>query len=456
MRSHEILKSLLRVGFGSQLRRNTLAGSASAIVGASISALSYPVYLHFLGYEQYGLWLSVGVVLSFAQFGNLGLAPAVASTVAIEFAQRDFDGMKATVSTALIALSAAGVVCVVAVLSAGRFVIGTMHLSTPLTSEARDLLPLVALVSLYAIQIDTVNAVLVGIGRLDLSVGTQVASRALALIVSAILLSRGFGVISIPIGILSGYVFLHFTALALARHLTGHSCLSVHSLSFRKLRKLVRFGSGLLLCMIISFLLGPLNEFTLTRYSGPGSVPIYDLAFSVCMQLRGILESGFRSLTPEVSRLGASELPDIADRLRGVSRRAMTLIAAVGLPVYTLLFVLAEPCLRIWLQGRFQPALVPTLRVLLAASFVSLCGVPGYYMLIGRFKVKHIVTSWVLQSGTNLGVLAALAALTGTMSAFMTATAAAAGIAAGGTYLLVRGRMEISSMRIVPALCVAP
>jgi O-antigen/teichoic acid export membrane protein len=445
MRSRDILKSLLRAGLGSQLRRNTLAGGASAIVGASISAVSYPVYLHFLGYEQYGLWLSVGIVLSFVQFGNLGLAPAVASIVAAEFARRDFQGIKATVSTAIFALSGMGVVCVVTVLSAGRFVIGAMHLSPPLASEARSLLPLVAMVSLYAIQIDTVNAVLVGIGRMDLSVGTFVASRALALVVSATLLSRGFGVISIPIGTLSGYVFLHFTVLTLARRLTGHSCLSVHSLSYRKLRKLVKFGSGLLLCMMLGFLLGPLNEFTLTRYSGPGSVPVYDIAFSVCMQLRSILESGLRSLMPEVSRLGASGLPDIADRLRGVNRRAMTLIAAVGLPLYLLLFVLAEPCLRIWLQGRFQPALVPTLRVLLGASFVSLCGVPGCYMLIGLFKVKHVVASWVLQSAANVGALAALAAFTGKMSALMTAIAAAIGITTGGLYLLVRIRIEIKS-----------
>ncbi len=452
MSGRGILDSLLRAGLGSQLRRNTLAGGASAIVGGLISAISYSVYLHFLGYEQYGLWLSVGIVLTFAQFGNLGLAPAVASTVAAEFARHDFSGIKTTVSTAFLALSAMGVVCVITVLSAGRFVIGAMHLSPTMASQAKNLLPLAAILSLYAIQIDTVNAVLVGIGRLDLSVSTQVVSRTLALIVSTMLLSRGFGVISIPIGILSGYAFLHFTTITLVHRLTGHSCLSVHSLSYRKLKRLVNFGSGLLLCMIVSFLLGPLNEFTLTRYSGPASVPIYDLAFSLSMQLRGFLESGFRALMPEVSRLGASESPDIASRLRAVNHRAMTLIATVGLPIYALLFVAAEPFLRIWLQGRFQLALVPSLRVLLAASFVSLCGVPGYYTLIGLSKVKHVIASCVLQSATNVGMLATLTTLTGKMSAFMTAISAAVGITTGGLYLLVRVRMEIDSRRSCHAL----
>src|ERR1039458_8200749 len=92
------IRRLLVAGTSSQLRRNTLAGAASAVAGALIAAISYPVYLHFLGYEQYGLWLAVAIVLTVAQFGNIGLAPAVATRVASDFARRDFAGVRATVS----------------------------------------------------------------------------------------------------------------------------------------------------------------------------------------------------------------------------------------------------------------------------------------------------------------------------------------------------------------------
>lgn len=430
------MRRLLRAGFASQLRRNTLAGGISAIVGAAIAAISYPIYLHYLGYEQYGLWLSVGIVLSFAQFGNLGLAPAVARSVAGYLVLEEFDSIKATVSSALVALSAVGVLGVFAVLFGGKYVIGAMHLSAPLTAQARSLLPFVAVLSLYAIQIDTVNAVLVGLGRLDLSVASQVASRLLALTASTVMLAAGFGVVSLPIAFLIGYVFLHFTSLALARRVTGHNCLSVRAFNYPELRKLATFGSGMLSCTIMSFLLGPLNKFTLTRFSGPGSVPVYDLAFTMSLQLRGFLEAGFRSLMPEVSCIAALNPPDIAKRLISLNRRSMKLIAIAGLPVYLLLFVWTEPILRIWLQARFQPMIVSTLRVLLVASFLNLCAVPAYYMLIGLGKVRHVVICWVMQCGFNVAILAAYVMFTGSVTPTGTAIATAAGIVAGVIYVL--------------------
>ena len=44
--------------------------------------IAYPVYLGFLGYEKYGLWLTLATVLSFSQLGKLGINHAVIKVVA--------------------------------------------------------------------------------------------------------------------------------------------------------------------------------------------------------------------------------------------------------------------------------------------------------------------------------------------------------------------------------------
>ena len=422
--------------YSSQLRRNTLAGAASAVAGALIGVISYPVYLHFLGYEQYGLWLAVAIVLSFTQFGNLGLAPAVAKTVAEDLARRDFASIRVTVSTALLTLSAIGLLAVSAVLVFGGFVISAMRLRPALADQAHGLLPFVALLSLYAVQIETLNAVLVGLGRLDLSVGTQVLSRALSLAVSASLLAAGAGVMSLPIAGLAGYAFLHLATLTLARRITGHGCLAWRDFDFPRLRKLTAFGGGLVACSLMNLFLGPLNKFTLTRYAGLGSVPIYELAWNLSMQLRSVLESGFRSLMPEVSRLAALGPLESPGRMAAVNRRALKLIFAAGLPAFALVFLLAEPGLRFWLGARFRPEIVPALRALLAGCFLSLLGVPGYYTLIGLGRIRQIIVSQVAQAGTNAGLISAIVVMSGKASALLTTTAAAAGVAAGGLYCL--------------------
>ena len=430
------IRRVLVAGTSSQLRRNTLAGAASAVAGAFIAAISYPVYLHFLGYEQYGLWLAVAIVLSFAQFGNLGLAPAVATKVAEDFARRDFAGIRTTVSTALLTLTAAGLLAVAAVLLFGGYIVSAMRLSPALADQAHGLLPFVALLSLYVVQIETLNAVLIGLGRLDLSVGTQILSRVLSLAASASLLATGVGVMSLPIANLAGYAFLHVASLTLARHITGHGCLALRGFDFARLRKLATFGSGIVACSVMSLLLGPLNKFALTRYAGPGSVPVYELAWSLSMQLRSVLESGFRSLMPEVSRLAALGSSESPGRIASVNRRAIKLIFAVALPAFALVFVVAAPGLRFWLGARFRPEIVPAVRVLLVGCFLSLLGVPGYYTLLGLSRIKQVIASHVVQAGTNVALISTMGLLAGKVSTGLTATAAAAGIAVGGLYCL--------------------
>jgi O-antigen/teichoic acid export membrane protein len=426
---------MLRAGAVSQLRRNTLAGALGAVAGALISAISYPVYLHFLGYEQYGLWLGVSVVLSFAAFGQLGLAPAVATNVAQEYARGDLAGVRKTVSTALIALAATGAIALAGILLGGGGIVSVLHLKPQLAVQARMLLPFLAVLSLYVVQIDTLNSVLTGLGRLDLAVGTQQAGRFLSLVLAASLLGSGVGIVSLPIASLAGYVFVHATSLLLARRITGESCFAVSAFSFVHLRSLVTFGGGVLASSLINFLLGPLNKFALTRYVGPSSVPVYDMAFTMTMQIRGVLESGFRSLMPEASRLKTLGSEEAHRRMGAVYGRAMKVVLGSGFALFGGAMIVAHTGLRLWLGARFRPELVSALRVMLPGGFANLLGVPGYYMLLGVRSVRHVVATNTVQCAVNAAALGYFCHA-GVLTAFLAASAASAGLAAGGAYLL--------------------
>jgi O-antigen/teichoic acid export membrane protein len=421
------------------LRRNTLAGGAGAIAGIAVSAISYPVYLHFLGYEQYGLWLAVSVVISFAAFGHLGLAPAVATTVAAEYAKGDLAGVRKTVSTSLIALSAIGLTAVACILLCGHWFIAALHLRPTLAAQARMLLPFVAMLSLYVVQIDTINAVLVGLGRLDLSVATLQGGRVFSFVLAVALLLAGRGVMSLPIAYLAGNVFVHITSLVLARKITEQGCFRLSAFNFAHLRSLMAYGSGVVAASLINFLLSPLSKFALTRYVGTSAVPVYDMAFTMTMQLRGVLDSGFSSLMPEVSRLKALVSDEARLRIRSTYGQAMKLILGIGLPLFGGAIILAHVALQFWLGSRFRPDLVPALRVLLLGGFVSLVGVPGYHIILGVRKVKLNFAGFVLQSGVNAVALGFLCYF-GLLSGISAACAASASIAAGGLYFFFSGR----------------
>ena len=60
--------------FSSQLRINMASGIVTTVINTAMLAVAYPIYLHFLGYEKYGVWLVLAVVLTFAQLGDLGMS----------------------------------------------------------------------------------------------------------------------------------------------------------------------------------------------------------------------------------------------------------------------------------------------------------------------------------------------------------------------------------------------
>jgi len=64
-------------------------------------AAAYPIYLHFLGYERYGVWLVLATVLSSAQLCNLGIGQAVMKLVVEEYGHGHIAGILRYVTTAL-------------------------------------------------------------------------------------------------------------------------------------------------------------------------------------------------------------------------------------------------------------------------------------------------------------------------------------------------------------------
>ena len=75
---------LVKIATGTQLRRNVLSGTVVNALSGIVVFASYPIFLHFLGYELYGLWLVLATVLAVAQLANFGLGQAVSKLVAEE------------------------------------------------------------------------------------------------------------------------------------------------------------------------------------------------------------------------------------------------------------------------------------------------------------------------------------------------------------------------------------
>ena len=188
---------------GSQFNRNMGAGSIMALVSACLSFVSYPLYLHYLGYHRYGLWLVLSVVVSVAQLGNLGIPWALMKLVAEDHGRGDWEGVKTYINISCGILLGFGMMFVGAVILIRSCVLSWFKLSGADGAMVYTLLPYVAVLSVLVLIFSTFNAAVGGLGRMDLTSYNETLSQVFIILFCALMLYLGFDLLGMVVGTLS-------------------------------------------------------------------------------------------------------------------------------------------------------------------------------------------------------------------------------------------------------------
>lgn len=397
-----MLKKLL----SSQLRVNMASGVLMAAINIVVLGIAYPVYLHFLGYEKYGVWLVLATVLSFVQMGgNLGIQSAVMKLVAEEYGRKNIRGVQSYAGMAIATLTVSGTVGLVAVLCLKMQIIRAFRLGGDNAILASRLLPYIGLLCIYIFIVRVLNATLSGLGRMDLANYIQTGGRIVAVAVAAVLLYSGRGIESLLIGNTLSYVFIHVVSLICIWRITHIHLLRLRNLDAQRGKRLLRFGGAVFGGSVISMLFSPFNKLMLSRYVGVASVPIYDIAFRGSVQVRSLVQAGLRPLMPEISRLSANMTRNAKARISQIYRRAMRFIFLFGTPVCGGLIMSITPLLKFWLGPRFVDELPIAFRIMLASVFLNLLSVPSYYTLQGLGMVRYTLIAHIILSGVSAVII---------------------------------------------------
>jgi len=402
--------------FCSQLRINMASGVVVTVINAVAMMAGYPIYLHFLGYEKYGVWLVLATVLSFAKLGNLGIGQAVMKLVAEEYGRDDIKGIQQYVTTALALLCLSGSLILIVVLLFKSPIVSAFKLSDENAQTALWLLPYIGILSIYVFIVQALNATLSGLGRMDMANYIQSVGRIVAVTVAAILLYRGRGIESLLIGNTISYVFIHIVSLICILRIVHIRFLLLRNLNAQRGKRILRFGGAVFGGTVVSMLGSPFNKLMLSRYAGVSSIPVYEIAFTGSMQVRGLFEAGFRALMPEISRISGNMTRYAKDRVSQISRHAMRLIFLFGIPMYVAMLIFATPLLRIWLREEFIQTIPAAFRLMLVATFINLLGVPSYHFLMGMGHVRDVFAARSITWLTSMALVTIVAVKTNHLS----------------------------------------
>jgi len=400
----------------SQLRINMVSGTVTTVINTITMAVGFPIYLHFLGYEKYGVWLVLATVLSFAQLGDLGIGQAITKLVAEEYGRNNIEGIQHYVTTALASLCISGTVALIVIVIFKSQITAIFKLSSDNATMVSSLLPYIAALSIYVFIVQVLGSTLSGLGRMDLANYIQALSRLVGVTAAGVLLYRGLGVVGLLIGNALSYVFVHIASLICIWRIARIRLLRINNLDAQRCKRLLLFGGGLVGGNIVNMLGSPFNKLMLSRYAGISTIPIYEIAFNGAMQIRSIIEASFRALMPEISRININITRYAKDKISQLNRSAMKLIIVFGVPLYIVMLIFATPLLKIWLRQGFVQTIPFVFRIMLIANFANLLAVPSYYFLMGMGRIKNIFIARCITWLTSMTLVTMIAVNTNYLS----------------------------------------
>ncbi len=135
------------------------------------------------------------------------------------------------------------------------------------------------------------------------------------------------------------------------------------------LKRLFKYGGTVFSGSIINMLLNPFNKLMLSRYLGVAALPVYEIAYTASMRVRGTVETGLRALVPKISYLSANINQSAVNKILEIYRRSMKLIFVLGAPLYLGLIVFSPFLLKIWLGEKFVDTLPAAFQLMLVGTF---------------------------------------------------------------------------------------
>lgn len=413
-----------------------LSGTATTIVNLVVVAVSYPLYLHFLGYEKYGVWLVMTTVLTFASLGNLGIGTAVMKLVAEEYGRGDILGVQRYVSTAIAVLFLSGSVVLTMLLIFRNPIVSAFKLDEGNSQTVLWLIPYVGVLCIYSFIVQVLEAALSGLDRMDMTNYIRTFSHAIQVIISGLLIAFGLGVKGMLIGSFTSYVIIHVLTILCIGRIVHMNIWNIKNINSLYLNRLIQFGGTVFSGSLINMLFSPFNKLMLSRYAGVATLPVYEIVYTGSMYLRSLIEAGLRALVPRISYLSAELNYQTAGKILGIYRRSMKLIFVFGTPLYLAFIVLSPFLLKIWLGEKFVETLPSTFQLMLVGTFLSLLGVPAYYTLMGSNKVRYCLISHLIQTASNSFIVIAIVISTHTLYVQHVVLAVILGMSISSFYLI--------------------
>lgn len=369
-----------------------------------ITMASYPIYLKYLDAEMYGLWTIVSVVLTYSQLGQLRIGAALIKYAADNYWKKDFRSITEYTTTAFYILTPISLIFVCVLFFLNGPIAGLLGVKESLRSEGEQLIFYVGIISMLSFYIDILRSTIIGAGRMDISRTVLFFCRFFQIMLAVGLLIWGFGIWSLYLGFLFYQVAAIMSFIIILKYTLKIQIFGLYAYKKQKMKEIFSYSGTLTIASIANVLVVPFNKIILSRYVGLSEVAYYHIAYRLINALRGSIFKGLEAIVPKFSELYSRNMGAVKPLL-ATHKKAMLFALVATLPLFALIFVFANPILKIWLGKGFHDEITVILQILLIGWFFNIMAIPDAFLFLGIGEVRSNVTATCIKSVTNLGII---------------------------------------------------
>lgn len=386
------------------IKRNSFYGLMGFAVPTMVMLVAYPVLVHHLGSERFGIYFLATAVSNILALLDLGLSHSTLKFVAEDMASADRKAAAETVVTSLVFFGGFGTVGALLIWTFSPWLPTLFSMGTALQADA------VSVFRLMAIQFAAffLNAVLIslfkGMQRFDLSTWATAALSVLTYGGATMgVVLAGLGLVGVTAVSVAANLIVLLVSAAMALSLCRSHGIALGSgrPSLFALRRMLGFGVAMTVHAIGSMGLFYAQRLLVGVLIGPAAVTVYVLAITAVSKVHAMINAVVEVMFPL-----SSALADRGRLRRVYLRMLLTSVAVATLLLFPLAYF-AKPILTVWVGADLASQVAPVLQILAVAYFfVSLSPAPFHV-------VNGVGRPWfnVAFDMANLALLALLLAI---------------------------------------------
>ncbi|HET7225763.1 MAG TPA: oligosaccharide flippase family protein [Candidatus Eisenbacteria bacterium] len=392
-------------GRGVRVLRNVVTNYGRTLISGLIGIALTRFLLHALGADQYGLWATIFALTGYFGLFDQGIRPSLVRYLSRDHARGDADGMRRTVSSALLLYAGVGaIVMALTVAAAAGLPLLLRHLDPARMPEARAVVLIAGASLAIGFPLGVFGAALSGLQRYDIANVIGTAVTVLRALLFVVVLKAGTGLVGLAWASLAMNLLGHGLSWLWVRRLVpGLEGRWAH-VSRPQLKLLGAYSSFAVLGAVAERVNFQSDALVIAALLGTALVTPFSLATTLVDIPRTLVYGASFVLAPTASELDTRGEHDTLHAMVVAGARYSILLAW---PVLFALIVFGSNALLTWVPPDRRAAAVqaaPILVLLAAPTLVSLPQATAASVLYGVSRHRGVVALSLATAIANLGL----------------------------------------------------